>query len=243
MEEMQEIQVVVSKKVELPQNLFSWTADDSIAETKNNTIRMKADLDKLIRDEFERREIHDNSKGNLQEAWDKLGQLRCHISLFKSAIEEAITEDVFLQVGGGNHEYVDLNTACSRLLLSTESARKLEDTRGIREKIRLKDTLQKKVGIIERELSDLRIKLSHFSLELTRFNNNSDSQTVSKSIEASMIMRQAVISNSEQLEGTERYIIHFPLFSSSLIYFMFWIDPDSSGLILSFLSSQNMLGL
>ena len=221
---LREMLGVVSKKVELPQNLFSWTANDSVAETKNNAVRMKADLDKLVRDESEKREDYNNSKGNLQEAWDKLLQLRSHISLFKSAIEEATTEDVLRQVGRGDREYIDLDAACSQLSLMNESARKLEDARGIREKIRLRDILQEKVGIIEIELSDLRIKLSHFSSELTRFNNSLESQTVSKSIESSMIMRQAVISNSEQLEGTERYILYFPLVSSSLIYHMLCID-------------------
>ena len=214
----QGVREAVFEKVEFPQNLYNWTANDSLTERMNNVAEIKDDLDRLVKDESAKRGQYNHAKEDLQEAWDKLVQLRTHISLFESAIVEATIEDVSLQAGRGDYESMNLSSTGSRVSLSAESAIRLDDVRGIREKIRLKESLQMKVGTIEEKLFDLRTKLSYYSSELTRLNNSTDQQLISNSMTASMRMRQTLISNSQQLEDTERYSIHFPFFTSYLIY-------------------------
>ena len=195
---------IQSEKSSFPQDLFNWTVNDSVAETKMNVASMRADLNKLVRDEDEKRKEHNHNRGNLQEAWDKLVQLRTHISLFKSAIEEATIEDVSLQAERGTWQSSVPDTIGNRILTSADSAIRLGEVQNIRDKVRLKENLKMKVGVVEELLCDLRTQLSHHSLELTRVNNTADRLSVSDSIGASMIMRQAVISISLQLEDAEK---------------------------------------
>ena len=89
-------------------------------------------------------------------------------------------------------------------MTSADSAIRLGEVQNIRDKVRLKENLKMKVGVVEELLCDLRTQLSHHSLELTRVNNTADRLSVSDSIGASMIMRQAVISISLQLEDAEK---------------------------------------
>jgi hypothetical protein len=194
-----------AEKLNFPQSLFNWTVNDSLAETKVNMANLKADLDKLCRDEDVKRKDHNHSRGNLQEAWDKLVQLRTHISLFKSAIEEATIEDVSLQATRGSWSSNHLSFSNRDNLLTAESAMRLGDAHGIREKVRLKEGLQRKVLLVEEFLTDLRAKLAHNSNELTKVNNSTERLFVADTISASMDIRQAVISISKQLEDAERY--------------------------------------
>ena len=193
------------EKLNFPQSLFNWTVNDSLAETKVNMANLKADLDKLCRDEDVKRKDHNHSRGNLQEAWDKLVQLRTHISLFKSAIEEATIEDVSLQATRGSWTSNHLSFSNRGSHLTAESAIRLGDAHGIREKVRLKEGLQRKVVLVEEFLTDLRARLAHNSNELTKVNNSAERLFVADTISASMDIRQAVISISKQLEDAERY--------------------------------------
>lgn len=193
-----------AEKLNFPQSLFNWTVNDSLAETKVNMANLKADLDKLCRDEDVKRKDHNHSRGSLQEAWDKLVQLRTHISLFKSAIEEATIEDVSLQATRGSWTSNHLSFSNRSNSLTAESAIRLGDAHGIREKVRLKEGLQRKVVLVEEFLTDLRTKLAYNSNELTKVNNSAERLFVADTISASMDIRQAVISISKQLEDAER---------------------------------------
>ena len=145
--------------------MVNWTVNDSVIEAKNNLIVMKNEHFRLIQEEDRWRKQHNNSRGNLQEAWDKLVQLRTHISLFRSAIEEATIEDVSSQAAA--HAWKSSsepeNPNGSRVPLTVEAAIKLGDVHGIREKIRLKEGLQRKVALIEELLADLRMQLTRHS--------------------------------------------------------------------------------
>jgi hypothetical protein len=200
-----ECEAATAEKSNFRQTLFNWTVNDSAAETRVNVANLKADLNKLCRDEDAKRKEHNHSRGNLQEAWDKLVQLRSHISQFKSAIEEATIEDVSMQATRGSWTSANLSfAAANKLPLTAESAIRLGDAHGIREKVRLKDSLQRKVTLIEEFLSDLRTQLAQNSKELTRVNNSTDRILVSDTISASMMIRKAVITISKQLEDAER---------------------------------------
>ena len=146
-------------------SMVNWTVNDGVIEAKNNLIVMKNEHFRLIQEEDRWRKQHNHSRGNLQEAWDKLVQLRTHISLFRSAIEEATIEDVSSQAAA--HAWKSSlepeNVNGSRVPLTVEAAIKLGDVHGIREKIRLKEGLQRKVALIEELLADLRMQLTRHS--------------------------------------------------------------------------------
>ena len=125
--------------------------------------------------------------------------------MFKSAIEEATIEDVSLQARKGSWTAVNLSFSTRSEVPSTaESAMKLGDAHGIREKVRLKEDLQRKVTLVEEFLTDLRSQLAHHSSELTKISKTADRILVYDTISSSMVIRQAVISVSKQLEDTER---------------------------------------
>jgi len=145
--------------------MVNWTVNDSVIEAKNNLITMKNEHSRLVMEEDRWRKQHNHSRGNLQEAWDKLVQLRTHISLFRSAIEEATIEDVSSQAAANawKSSLEPENINGSRVPLTVEAAIKLGDVHGIREKIRLKEGLQRKVALIEELLADLRMQLTRHS--------------------------------------------------------------------------------
>jgi hypothetical protein len=193
------------ERFDFPQTMFNRTANESASETNINIANLKADLTGLYKDENFKREEHNHSRRNLQEAWDKLVQLRTHISNFKSAIEEATIEDVSLQARTGSWTAVNLSfSASSEIPLTAESAIRLGDAHGIREKVRLKEGLQKKISQVEEFLTDLRSQLAHHSSELTKISKTADRILVYDTISSSMTIRQAVITVSKQLEDTER---------------------------------------
>jgi hypothetical protein len=201
-------------KINYSHNIVDRTIKDSIAETRVTLNNLKTDLNKLVLKENAKRNEHDHNRGDLQEAWDKLVQLRTHISLFKSAIEEATLEDASAFLGTkdiwqSSDRSISANGqgVVGRLPLTAEAAIRLGDLNDIREKIRIKEELQKNVMNLEDILSELRQKLDKHSIELSRVNNEPDRLLVSTSIGASMVMRQLVMSLSLQLEEREREYI------------------------------------
>lgn len=197
--------VTISGRHDFPQTLFNRAATESAADTSLNVANLRADLTGLYKDENFKREEHNHSRRNLQEAWDKLVQLRTHITVFKSAIEEATIEDVSLQARKGSWTPVNLSFSTnSEVPLTAESAIRLGDAHEMREKVRLKENLQRKVTQVEELLTDLRSQLAHHSSELTKISKTADRILVYDTISESMIIRQAVIAVSKQLEDTER---------------------------------------
>ena len=202
---LENVDVTISDRHNFPQTMFNRAATESAADTNVNVANLKADLTGLYRDENFKREEHNHSRRNLQEAWDKLVQLRTHITMFKSAIEEATIEDVSLQARKGSWTAVNLSfSKSSEVPLTAESAIRLGDAHGMREKVRLKEDLQRKITQVEEFLTDLRSQLAHHSSELTKISKTADRILVYDTISESMIIRQAVISVSKELEDTER---------------------------------------
>ena len=202
---LQNADMATPERFDFPQTMFNRTANESASETNINISNLKADLTGLYKDENFKREEHNHSRRNLQEAWDKLVQLRTHISNFKSAIEGATIEDVAVQARKGSWTAVNLSfSASNEIPLTAESAIRLGDAHGIREKVRLKEGLQKKISQVEEFLTDLRSQLAHHSSELTKISKTADRILVYDTISSSMTIRQAVITVSKQLEDTER---------------------------------------
>jgi hypothetical protein len=201
-------------KINYSHNIVDRTIKDSIAETRVTLNNLKTDLNKLVLKENAKRNEHNHNRGDLQEAWDKLVQLRTHISLFKSAIEEATFEDVSAFLGNkdtwqSSDQSLSANGQGAEgcLPLTAEAAIRLGDLNDIREKIKIKEELKKNVMDLEDILGELRQKLNKHSIELSRVNNEPDRLLVSTSIGASMVMRQVVMSLSLQLEEREREYI------------------------------------
>lgn len=90
----------------------------------------------LVRDEERKRNALDVYKGKLQESWNKLVNLRSHISLLKSSIEE-LGEPI--------------SWISSELFLDT-----VPDRVNAKERDKLKEALKKKLELSEKYLLDLR---------------------------------------------------------------------------------------
>jgi chromosome segregation ATPase len=80
---------------------MTMVLDESAAELDVQLENLREDLDRLRAKESLLSLQHNNSRDGLQEAWDKLVNLRTHISLFKSSIEEATLELVAEGVASG----------------------------------------------------------------------------------------------------------------------------------------------
>jgi len=204
---MARLDVAMRDRESFTETVLNWTVSASVAEAKKSLATMQAELQRLQGEEENWRKQHNHSRGNLQEAWDKLVQLRTHISLFRSAIEEATIEDVSLQAESEAWRVAHPDRALTgRVPLTVESAIKFGDVHGIREKLRLKEGLQRKVALVEELLADLRVQLSRHSTELTRVNTLGGSTygSAAEAVGHSMVLRQAVISISQQLEDAEQ---------------------------------------
>ena len=204
---MARLDVAMRDRERFTETVLNWTVSASVVEAKKSLATMQAELQRLMAEEENWRKQHNHSRGNLQEAWDKLVQLRTHITLFRSAIEEATIEDVSLQAESEAWRVAHPDRALTgRVPLTVDSAIKFGDVHGIREKLRLKEGLQRKVALVEELLADLRVQLSRHSTELTRVNSLGGGTygSAAEAVGHSMVLRQAVISISHQLEDAEQ---------------------------------------
>ena len=111
---------------------LTMVLDESAAELDVHLEKMREDLDRMRAKESLLSLQHNNSRDGLQEAWDKLVNLRTHISLFKSSIEEATLELVAEGVASGQHASGELKSPVGKMSVGL----------AIREKLALKETLK-----------------------------------------------------------------------------------------------------
>ncbi len=127
---------------------------------------LRSQLDDLIELEESKKKEHTLYKGQLQESWDKLVNLRTHINLFKADIEEALIEEPRkspLQVS------TDVKKSRNALIpFETLSTKRLTDVNNLKEKMRLKEELRRKVAVAEQFLLDLRKRMAHRSDALAK---------------------------------------------------------------------------
>lgn len=120
-----------------------------------------------ITEDMKRRE-HASLQDGLQDTWDKLVNLRSHISLFKSSIEEVRVEEATYMA----HAFAESNEGKSSELTS-EMATRLGSLHALREKVRLKEALKSKIVMMEEQLDSMRTKLSQNMQELSRSSQSS----------------------------------------------------------------------
>ena len=118
--------------------------DQSSADLDIQIEAMREELDHLRHKVTLASVQHSNSRDGLQEAWDKLVNLRTHISLFKASIEQVSAEMLVQQ-----------QQATSAAPTNTTSTAKIHAAFGhgsggaglaLREKVRLRETLKGKDG-------------------------------------------------------------------------------------------------
>jgi len=186
------------------------------------------EIKKLRMVEDMKRREHASLQDGLQDTWDKLVNLRSHISLFKSSIEEVRVEEATYFA----HAFADSNEGKSSELTS-EMATRLGNLHALREKVRLKEALKSKIVMMEEQLDSMRQKLSQSMEELSQNGQSSvinagsshavtspqrnprarstsptPFQVIAKTeehrVEDAMSVRAAVLETSRQLEVLEK---------------------------------------
>ena len=104
---------------------------------------------KLRQQEDMKRREHIQLQDSLQNTWDQLVNLRSHISLFKSAIEEVRLEEAAYYV----HMLGESNINSSDL--TSEMATRLGSLHALREKVRVKEGMKSKIALMDEQLIGL----------------------------------------------------------------------------------------
>lgn len=128
----------------IQQAALTIVLDESAAELEIQVENMRADLDRLRRAEVLAAQKHSGCRDGLQEAWDKLVNLRTHISLFKTSIEEATLEQLAAnkKAAGGDGSAAAASAATAAAAAAGVGAARGSAGLAIREKIALKETLK-----------------------------------------------------------------------------------------------------
>ena len=176
---------------------------------------LRSEFLRLTRDEDYKRKIQNQFKAELQEAWDKLVNLRTHIKIFRSSIEDAKIEEIAFAAeseGLGSHSDSIFGKGAP---LTKESASRLADIHIIREKVRLKEGLRCKVALAEELVSNLKRQLSEKSEALLGINvsmQSSESASAlqmvavgkaSRSVSQYMELRRSLLALSNEIEDAE----------------------------------------
>lgn len=173
-----------------------------------NVVILQNEIRKLkISEQMKRRE-YAQMQDNVQDTWDKLVNLRSHIALFNSAIEEVRIEEA-TYYANSSLSSMDSND------LTSDMATRLSSLHALREKVRLKEGLKAKVTLMEEQLIVLRKKLSDQAEYLSKTSNSmiaDASGSASKEtlvtlnehrLEDSMSARTALLISSRKLEDFE----------------------------------------
>ena len=184
--------------------VLNWTAGDPINEIKNNLYNLRAELNRLCDDEEAKRKNHIHSKGSLQEAWDKLLQLRSHISWFRTVIDEVTLEEVSLRAEQDSLKSIEpsLINGNGTIPLTVDSAIRLGSLNDMRENIRLKEGLKRKLALLDDLLDGIRFQLAENSKVLIRMNDSVDPLN-NESLSSSMAVRHNILTLSQQLSNAE----------------------------------------
>ena len=136
----------------------------SILQTEIRKLRLSEDI---------KRREHVLLQDSLQDTWDKLVNLRSHISLFKSAIEEVKLEEAAFCVYALNE--ANLNTS----ELTSEMATRLGSLHALREKVRLKESLKTSIALIDEKRISGQRELTRLIGELSKINELSSNVSTS----------------------------------------------------------------
>lgn len=124
---------------------------------------LRQELQRLVFDEDCRRKAFNESRIALQEVWDKLVNIRSHISDIRAEVEnvriEAITTSFEGMLWHG-----DADDQSSKL--SLQSASRVAEARHMRDKVRLKEALQAKILAVEEQISGRKQQMLHLSQAL-----------------------------------------------------------------------------
>jgi len=122
--------------------------DQSSADLDIQIEAMREELDHLRHKVNLASVQHSNSRDGLQEAWDKLVNLRTHISLFKASIEQ-VSAEMLVQQQQATSTAPPVNTTANTATTAKHAAFGF-GTGGaglaLREKVRLRETLKGKDG-------------------------------------------------------------------------------------------------
>ncbi len=215
------------KKSSLPNDELNLRRFITLANsvTKNSTVTypeiatLRADLGRTCKEECAKRDLHHERCQDLQCTWDKLVNLRSHISYFRSAIEQVTIEEVCSQTAAAvkgitvttGSEEISLNDELAKSGHFVESTSHIISLQIIREEVRTRDQINSRLTEYEKSLSEMRLQLSHLTsrlMEISELNSKKPqtdiySARINSSLEYAMSIRAKIGQVTDSIRKTE----------------------------------------
>lgn len=204
---------------------YSVTPTPSLTSNKARLTFLISENHRLKFEEENQKIFYYESRKNLQDCWNKLVNLRSHLQRFQEEIEEVKIEiiaheaersiwtgdidEIFEQsefrngVHGGNSNGHDW---------TLKSATRVAGLRNLRDKVKLKESIQSKILIFQEELSHKKQLLTKLSVQLQQsttkvssdlFTSTETSFLGLMSIDESMGIRAQLLTISDQIDDLE----------------------------------------